>query len=95
MNKIVSNTSIDLELSQSKLKKIKADNKSAEIVILESKLIQIRIFSKPESTRISYQTNIKKLFEFYINLTLGSNSSNCSILKKIRSKLCQIKISPK
>lgn len=71
MNEIVRQSSNNLEKSDSRLKKIESDNKSAELVALESRLIQNWLFSKPESTRISYETDIKQFFEFYIDLSLG------------------------
>jgi integrase/recombinase XerD len=71
MNEILTQTSKDLELSRSNLNKIESDNKSAEIIALESHLIQNWLFSKPESTRISYQTDVKQFFDFYQDLGLG------------------------
>ncbi len=66
MNEIITQTSKDLEKSDSRIQKIESNNKSAELVANESRLIQNWLFSKPESTRISYQTDIKQFFEFYI-----------------------------
>jgi hypothetical protein len=54
MNELVNQTSKDLNVMQSNLKKIDLDNKSTEIISNGSRLIQSWLFSKPESTRISY-----------------------------------------
>ncbi len=71
MNEIIGQTSNNLESLEARLQKIESDNKSAEILILESKLIQSWLFSKPESTRVSYQTDVKQFFDFYQGLGLG------------------------
>lgn len=71
MNEVIRDASKELNLAQSNLAKIELDNKSAELVAHESRLIQSWLFSKPESTRVSYQTDIKQFFDFYLDLGLG------------------------
>jgi hypothetical protein len=98
MNEIISQTSKDLETTQSNLKKIEADNKSSEIIFQESKLINSRLVSKPEKTRQAYQTDVGQFFQYYIDLSLGLISiqdSHISLYLKKHSHLKPSSLSKK
>lgn len=90
MSDILIQTSKDLELTQSKLKKIESDNKSSDIIFQESRLINSWLISKPEKTRQAYQTDVGQFFEYYIDLGLGLKNiqdSHISLYLKKHSHL--------